>query len=138
MTKERIDRQLAGQSSSTPLMNIKDGYASKRVTFDTQDGLEEKIDRLTSMMSKLTIQDNSQNKQFKPKIYQGKRRGQTETFMIDITIMREIIKIGIDQIVEIGEYCLVKEYNMERIIEIALGIIRIIEMILGEELLGEI
>ena len=40
LTKEKIDRQSAGQSSSIPLMNIKDGYVSKKVTFDTQDGLE--------------------------------------------------------------------------------------------------
>ena len=60
-------------------MNIKDRYVSKKVTFDTLDGLEEKIGRLTSMMSKLATQDDSQNKQFKPKIYQGKRRGQKET-----------------------------------------------------------
>ena len=32
------------------------------------------------MMSKLTGQDNNQNKQFKPKIYQGKRRGQTRNY----------------------------------------------------------
>ena len=32
------------------------------------------------MMSKLTAQDDDQNKQFKPKIYQGKRRGQMRTF----------------------------------------------------------
>ena len=73
--KEKIDRQLAGQISSTPFMNIRDGYVSKKVTFDTQDGLEEKIERFTSMMSKLTTLDDRQNKQFKPKIYQGKRRG---------------------------------------------------------------
>ena len=30
-----------------------------------------------SMMSKLTAQGNNQNKQSKPKIYEGKRRGQT-------------------------------------------------------------
>ena len=77
MTKEKIDRQLAGQSSSTPFMNIKDGYISKKVTFYTQDGLEEKIDRLTSMISKLTAQDDNQTKTFKSKIYQGKRRGHT-------------------------------------------------------------
>ena len=75
LIKEKIDRQLAGQSFSTPFMNIKDRYISKKVTFDMQDGLEEKIDRLTSMMSKLTTQDDSQNKQFKPK-----RRGQTKNF----------------------------------------------------------
>ena len=33
-------------------MNIKDGYISKKVTFDIQDVLEEMIDRLMSMMSK--------------------------------------------------------------------------------------
>ena len=38
LTKEKIDRQLAGQSSSPPFMNIRDGYISKKeVTFDTQD-----------------------------------------------------------------------------------------------------
>ena len=71
--KEKIDTQLAGQSSSMPFMNIRDGYISEKVTFDTQGGLEEKI----SMMSKLATQEESQNKQFKPKMYQSKRTGQT-------------------------------------------------------------
>ena len=57
-------------------MSTKDSYVNKRVTFDTKDALEEKIDRLMTMMSKLTAQDDEQNKQFKPKIYQGRRRGQ--------------------------------------------------------------
>ena len=35
-----------------PFMNIKDGYISKKVMFDTQDRLDDKIDKLTSMMSK--------------------------------------------------------------------------------------
>ena len=42
-----------------------------------QDSLDDKIDKLTSMMSKLTAQDNNQNKQFKTKIYQGRQRGQS-------------------------------------------------------------
>ena len=50
-------------------------------------------------------------------------------------MIKEIIKIDIDQIVEIGEYHSVVEYNMDRIIEIVLGIIIAIEMILGEETL---
>ena len=69
-----------GQSSSMPFMYIKDGYISKKVTFGTQDGLEEKLDRLTSMMSKLTTQDDCQNKHFKPMLYQSERRGQTRNF----------------------------------------------------------
>ena len=80
LTKEKIDRQLAGQSSSTPFMSIKDSYNNKKVTFDTQDGLEDKIDRLTVMMSKLAANQEGTNKQFKPKIFQSKRRGQVRNF----------------------------------------------------------
>ena len=65
LTKEKIDRQLAGQTSSTPFINIKEGY-SKRVTFDIMDGIEQKIDKLTVMMGKLVIEDGEQNRQFKP------------------------------------------------------------------------
>ena len=46
LRKERIDRQLAVQSSSTPFMSIKDGYNSKKVTLDTQDSLDDKVDKL--------------------------------------------------------------------------------------------
>ena len=80
LTTEKIDRQLAGQSSSAPFMSIKDGYSSKRVTFDMQDNLDDKIDMLTLMLSKFTVQHDNLNKQFKPKIYQGKWRGQSRNF----------------------------------------------------------
>ena len=81
LTKEKIDRQLAGQSSSTTFMNIRSGYNNKKVvTFDTQDRLDDKIDKLLSMISKLKAQGYNQNKQFKPKIYQTKRRGQTGNY----------------------------------------------------------
>ena len=52
LIKEKIDRQLVGQSSSTPFMNIQEGH-NKRVTFDTRDSIEQKIDKLTVMMGKL-------------------------------------------------------------------------------------
>ena len=35
--------------------------------------MDDQIDMLTSVMSKLTAQGKAQGKQFKPKIYQGKR-----------------------------------------------------------------
>ena len=79
LAKEKIDRQLAGQSSSIPFMSIKDSY-NKNVTFDTCNGLEDKIDRLTLMMGKLATRDSRTNIQFKPQIYQGKRRGQSRSF----------------------------------------------------------
>ena len=60
-----MDRQLAGQSSLTSFMNKKDGSNSKKITFDMQDRLDDKIDKLTSMMSKLKALGDNQNRQFK-------------------------------------------------------------------------
>ena len=43
LTKKK-DRQLAGQSSSTPFLSIKDRHINnKKVTFDSENGLEEKL-----------------------------------------------------------------------------------------------
>ena len=65
LMKEKIDSQLAGQTYSTLFMNIKKGFG-KKVTFDTMDGREQKIDRLTVIMGKLVMEDERQNRQFKP------------------------------------------------------------------------
>ena len=72
LTKEKIDKQLAGQTFSTPFMSLRDGL-SKRVTFNAADDLEQKIDRLTVMMSKLVTEDKGQCKPFKPQVYQPNR-----------------------------------------------------------------
>ena len=72
LTKEKIDRQLAGQTSSTPFMSVTDGL-NKRVTFNTTDDLEQKIDRLTVLLGKLVIEDEGQPKPFKPQICQSNR-----------------------------------------------------------------
>ena len=74
LTKENIDRQLARQSSSTPVMSVRDTY-NKRVTFNTQDGPEDKIDKFTEMMGKLVARDSEVNRPFKPQVYQSKQRG---------------------------------------------------------------
>ena len=65
LTKEKIGRQLAGQTSSTPFMSVRDGL-NKRVTFDMTDDMEQKIDKLTVMMGKLVTEDEGQSKPFKP------------------------------------------------------------------------
>ena len=78
-SSKKIARQLVGQSSSTPFMSIKYSH-NKKVTFDTQDGLEDKTARLTVMMSKLAANNEETNKQFKTKIYQNKRRGKMRNF----------------------------------------------------------
>ena len=117
LSKEKIERQLAGQSSLTPFMNIKDGYNSRKVTFDTHDNLHDKIDRLTSMISKLTAQDDNQNKQFKPKIYQCKQRGQTRNFYDQNNYNPKITRIDMGLIVEIGEHHIEIEVKMDKTIE---------------------
>ena len=45
LTKEKIDKQLAGQSSSTPFMSMRESQG-KKVSFNMQDDLEQKIDKL--------------------------------------------------------------------------------------------
>ena len=64
LMKEKIDRQLAGQNSSIPFMNIRDNL-NKRVTFDMTDGLEQNVDKLAVMMGKLVTEDEGQSKPFK-------------------------------------------------------------------------
>ena len=63
--KEKIDGQLVAQNSSTPFINMRDNL-NKRVTFDTTDDIEQKLDKLTVMMGKLVTEDEGQSKQFKP------------------------------------------------------------------------
>ena len=65
LTKEKIDKQLAGQTSLTLFMSMRDGY-NKSITFNATDSIEQKIDKLMTMMGKLVTEDEEQNKPFKP------------------------------------------------------------------------
>ena len=44
---------------------ITEGF-SKKVRLDTMDSMEQKIDKLMVMMGKLVMEDEGQNRQFKP------------------------------------------------------------------------
>ena len=48
--------------------------SKKVVTFDIQDMLADKLNKITYVMSKLTAEGSNQNRSFKSRIYQGKRR----------------------------------------------------------------
>ena len=52
LTKEKLDKQLTGQTSTSPFMSVRDGK-ERRVSFNTKDELGDKIDKLTAVMSKL-------------------------------------------------------------------------------------
>ena len=73
-------------------------------------------------------QTNSSNQRY----FRIKEEDRQEISMTNIIMIREIIKIGIDQIVEIGEFHLVVEYSEDEIIETDQDMKRIIEMIVGE------
>ena len=79
LTKEKLDRQLTRQSSSTPFMSIRDGY-HKKVSFDTREELGDKIDKLAVMIGKLATKDGGTNKQFKPQIHQSGGIGQNRNY----------------------------------------------------------
>ena len=65
LTKEKLDRQLTRQTSTSPFMSIRDGI-SRKVSFNTRDELGDKIDKLTVMLGKLTAKDNNSKRPFKP------------------------------------------------------------------------
>ena len=77
--KEKIDRQLSGQSgTTTPFMKVGDVHNSNRKTlsFNTQDLIWEQLDNLTSMVYNMSIQKEGNNRPFKLQIHQKRRRGQ--------------------------------------------------------------
>ena len=70
LTKEKLDRQLTRQSSSTPFMSIREGH-NRKVSFDTKVELGDKRDKLVVMIDKLATRDNRTGRQFKPQINQS-------------------------------------------------------------------
>ena len=72
MTKEKLDKQLIGHTSTGPFLSVRDG-TDGRVSFNTKDELGDKIDKLTVMMSKLAAKDNHERKPFKPQIYKSRK-----------------------------------------------------------------
>ena len=76
LTKEKIDRQMTGQSS-TPFIKLID-KKRKSVTFDARDALEktsENMERMTALMDKMYIKLEQKEVPYKPQIYQ-RGRGQ--------------------------------------------------------------
>ena len=85
LTKEKLDRQLTGQSS-TPFMRATSNdhhslpNSNKRgVTFDAMETLERNsdcIDKLTSPVSNMKMTIDRKQSPYKPRIYQGISRNQ--------------------------------------------------------------
>ena len=78
LTKEKIDRQMTGQSS-TPFMKLTD-KKRKSVTFDAKDALEktsENTERMMALMDKMYIKLEQKDVPYKPQIYE-RGRGQNQ------------------------------------------------------------
>ena len=66
LTKEKLDKQLAGQNSASPFMNVRD-ETERKVSFNTRDELGDKIDKLTVVMSRLAAKEIHEKRPFNPK-----------------------------------------------------------------------
>ena len=80
LTKEKIDRQMTGQSS-TPFTKLTE-KKRKSVSFDTRDALEktsENMERMMALMDKMYIKLEQKDMPYKPQIYQrGRRQNQRQ------------------------------------------------------------
>ena len=63
LTKEKLDKQLTGQSSASPFMSIRDG-TERKVSFNARDELGDKLDKLTAVMRRLTAKDGHEKRPF--------------------------------------------------------------------------
>ena len=77
LTKKKLDKQLTGETSTSPFMNVRDG-TERKVLFNTRDELGDKIDKLTVVMSRLAAKDSHEKRPFKPQIY--KSRGNNRSY----------------------------------------------------------
>ena len=71
LTKEKLDKHLSGQAvNSPPFMKMGEvTHPGKEVSMNAQDSTGEKIQNLTSMMYKMSIQQERGKKPFRPQVY---------------------------------------------------------------------
>ena len=92
LTKEKLDKQLTGQTSTSPFMSVRDG-TDRRLSFNTREELGDKIDKLMVMMNKLATRDNHKRSPLNHKYTKVEDRADL--------MVKEITKIG--QIIEVGD-----------------------------------
>ena len=80
LTKEKIDRQLSGQSgTTTPFMKVGEiQHSSKTVSFNAHM-IREQLESLTYMVYKISIHKEDNNRPFKPQIHPKKKKRTKQT-----------------------------------------------------------
>ena len=141
LTKEKIDRQLVGQSTSTtPFLKVSEGYYAnlKIVSFNTQDRLDDKIDKHTLMMSKLTAQGDKQDSLSLKYVKEEREDRQSITMTKlatrpEIDLLMVIGRCHLEIEIEVGMHKTVDKIT-DRIVLVDCKTVT--EMTLGEEILG--
>ena len=80
LTKEKLDKQITGQTSTSSFMNIREG-GKRKVSFETRDKLGDKIGRLTIMLGRLAAKDSNERRPFKPQVHPNRREDKTEAMV---------------------------------------------------------
>ena len=81
LTKEKIDKQRTGQSSTSPFMKASQESkmnCEKGVSFgalETTERNSDSIDKLTSLVNKMNMKMDRRETQYRPRVYQGRNRG---------------------------------------------------------------
>ena len=119
LTKEKIDRQMTGQSS-TPFMKLTD-KKRKSVTFDARDMLEktsENMERMTALMDKMYIKLEQKDVPCKPR-YIKEVEDKIQDSLVE-EIIGEVIGLSVEIAMKVTE-------DMDAV-----------EVIFGEVLFGEV
>ena len=82
LTKEKLDKQLTGEASSSPFMSIREA-ASRKVSFDTGDELGDKIEKLMVMIVRLAARDNNDTRPLNPRYIKAGEEQKIEVIVTD-------------------------------------------------------
>ena len=121
LTKEKIDRQLSGQSNTTtPFMKVGEVHHSnnKTVSFNTHDPIRYQLDSC-SMVYNLSIQKEENNlRPFKPQIHQKKEEDKTDKMLVIETEIDHSVEIEKDKTLDltIGDNCKIDIHKVDVII----------------------
>ena len=109
---------------------IRDGYNSKKVTFDMQNILADRKISLPQWWANWQLRVTTRINSLNPRFIKADRMDNQEIIMT-----RVIIKMDIDWIVEIGGYHSEVEVSMDKIIGKVHNVSILIELTLGETIL---
>ena len=92
LTKEKLDKQLTGQASTSPFMSVRD-ETDRIVSFNTREDLGDNIDKLTVIMSKIAAKDSHEMKESLLNQKYTKVEDRTELMVKEVTKPGQIVEV---------------------------------------------